>query len=41
VVCVAGVLAAGLFPGALLDLASASASALGGATAGVGGAAGP
>ena len=41
VVCVVGVLVTGLFPGALLDLASASASALGGATAGVGGAAGP
>ncbi len=40
-VCVAGVLASGIFPGALLDLASAGAAALGGASAGVGAAAAP
>jgi len=40
-VCVAGVLVAGTFPGALLELASGGAAVLGGASAGVGGAATP
>ncbi len=41
VVCVVGVLAAGIYPGRLLELASAGASALGGATFGAAGAAAP
>ncbi|MEN8374864.1 MAG: NADH-quinone oxidoreductase subunit N [Gemmatimonadota bacterium] len=40
-VCALGVLAAGLFPAALLDLASAGATALGGPSAAVAGAAAP
>jgi hypothetical protein len=41
VVCVIGVLVAGIFPGTLLDLASGGASALGSASFGAAGAAAP
>ena len=41
VACIVGVLATGIFPGALLDLASAGAAALGGPSFGAAGAAAP